>query len=58
MPFYVHCTKHDPALPTESYVPLDCFISTQCFRESLPSSEYIINYKNSQRDSQTGRVIA
>ena len=53
----LHCTKYDPALPTESYVPLDCFTSTYCFRESLPSSENIINYKNSPRDSQTGRVI-
>lgn len=42
-----HCTKHGPALPTESNVPLDCFISTQCFRETLPSGENIINYKNS-----------
>jgi hypothetical protein len=44
-----HCTKYEPALPTESYVPLDCFISTQYLRESLPSSENMINYKDTPR---------
>jgi len=53
----LHCTKYDPALPTESYVPLDCFISTQCFRESLPSSEYIISYKNSLRVTHKPDVL-
>jgi len=53
----LHCTKYDPALPTESYVPLGCFISTQCLRESLPSSEYIINYKNSPRVTNIPDVL-
>jgi hypothetical protein len=53
----LHCTKYDPALPTESYIPPDCFISTQCFRESLPSSEYIIKYKNIPRVTHKPDVL-
>ena len=31
--------KCDTAIPTEAQAHLDCFLRTDCFRESVPSSK-------------------
>jgi len=51
--------KDDAAMPTEAFVPLDCFIAADFFfsRESQPFGVRIISHKDNQGGNRTSSVM-